>query len=154
MLNLCVAQEEDLHLHPYECTSVLLKSGFGVGGEPLNSGAVSHYTIFRSCFAEEIVMVGSKEGPAGLQECSLKVVPARASSQFVTGWNHVWEQVIVLLSVSLCLFRSNLNISRYKSLLLHWTTVRGHLRGSTGLQTNLHVDIEQELLCLVCRKLS
>lgn len=87
MLNLCVAQEEDLHLHRYESTSVLLKSEFGMGGESLHSGAVSHYPIFRSCFSEEIVMVGSKEGPAGLQECNLKVVAARASSLFVTGWN-------------------------------------------------------------------
>lgn len=28
-------------------------------------------------------------------------------------------------------------------------TVRGHLRGSVGLQTNLHVAVEQEMLCLV-----
>lgn len=28
-------------------------------------------------------------------------------------------------------------------------TVRGHVRGSVGLQTNLHVAVEQELLCLV-----
>lgn len=45
-------------------------------------------------------MVGSKEG----QECNLKVVPARASILFVTGWNGVWEQVIVFLSVYFCLF--------------------------------------------------
>lgn len=61
---------------------MLLKSEFGMGGEPLHSGAVSHYPVF-SCFSGEIVMVGSKEGPAGLRECNLKVVPTRASSLFV-----------------------------------------------------------------------
>lgn len=83
---------------------MLLKSEFAMGGEPLQSGAVSHYPIFRSCFSGEILTVRSKKGPAGLQECNLKVVPARASSLFVRDWNYAWEQVIVFLSVSFCSF--------------------------------------------------
>lgn len=88
---------------------------------------------------------------ASSRNLNLKVCSTRASSLFVTGWNCHWKQVIGFFPVSffVCL---KMSISWHENLMLHWTSQRSYER-LCRLQTNLHVDVEQELLCLICRKL-